>query len=421
LRKRSAGKCIKEAAVSKQGQPARVALSSSPPKLLFLVTEDWYFCSHRLALARAAQAAGFAVVVATRVRAHGEAIRSEGFALRPLAWRRRGDGLFGAARVIRAIAGLYRAEQPDIVHHVALKPVLFGGIARRLAFPRAADRPAAVDAVMGLGSGFSTAAPAARLRRRALGMALRLVAGSGGSWVVAQNPEDQTALAGLGIAARQIALIRGSGVDTSRFFPLPEPEAGTLTVALVARMLRDKGVFEAAAAIRRLRARGLAIELVLAGPTDPDSANSLSEETLRSLDTEPGIEWLGHVADVRTVWRRAAIAVLPSTYGEGVPKTLLEAAACARPVVATDVPGCREAVRSGETGILVPPHDIDALAAAIAELAADPARRRAMGRAGRALIEQQFADAVVARETLALYRAALAGRGRFPATRENSG
>jgi glycosyltransferase involved in cell wall biosynthesis len=399
-----------------------VALSSSLPKLLFLVTEDWYFCSHRLALARAARDAGFAVAVATRVRAHGEAIRAEGFALHPLAWRRRGDGLFGAPRAIRAITGLYRAELPDIVHHVALKPVLFGGIARRLAFPRTADRrPATVDAVMGLGSGFSTTAPAARLRRRALGKALRLIAGSGESWVVAQNPEDRTALAELGIDPSRIALIRGSGVDTNHFVPLPEPETSTITVALVARMLRDKGVLEAVAAIRRLRARGLAVELVLAGPTDPDSANSLGAETLRSLAAEPGIEWLGRVADVCTVWRRAAIAVLPSTYGEGVPKTLLEAAACARPVVATDVPGCREAVRAGETGVLVPPHDIDALAEAIAELAADPARRRAMGQAGRALIEQQFTDAIVARETLALYSTALAGRGRFPAARENSG
>jgi glycosyltransferase involved in cell wall biosynthesis len=396
-----------------------VALSSSPPKLLFLVTEDWYFCSHRLAIARAARAAGFEVVVATRVRVHGDAICAEGFALRPLAWRRRGDGLLGAARAIRAIIGLYRAEQPDIVHHVALKPVLFGGIARRLAFPRAADRPAAVDAVMGLGSGFSTAAPAARLRRRALGTALRLVAGSSGSRVVAQNPEDRTALAGLGIDPERIALIRGSGVDTGHFVPLSEPEASPLTVALVARMLRDKGVFEAVAAIRRLRARGLAVELLLAGPTDPDSANSLSEETLRSLATEPGIEWLGPVADVRTVWRRAAIAVLPSTYGEGVPKTLLEAAACARPVVATDVPGCREAVRAGETGMLVRPHDVDALAEAIAALAADPALRARMGRAGRALIEQQFTDAIIARETLALYHAAVAERGHFPAIRDS--
>src|SRR5439155_2160799 len=161
--------------------------------------------------------------------------------------------------------------------------------------------------------------------------------------------------------------------------PLPEPDGSTVTVALVSRMLRDKGVLEAAAAIRRLQARGLRIELLLAGPTDPDNANSLTAERLHSLAAEPGVEWLGPVSDVRAVWRRAAIAVLPSTYGEGVPKALLEAAACARPIVATDVPGCREVVRHGETGILVPPYSVDRLAEALAALAADPARRRAMG------------------------------------------
>jgi len=395
--------------------------SARRPKLLFLVTEDWYFCSHRLPVARAAREHGFEVVVATRVRAHGEQIREEGFALRPIAWRRRGDGLLGAIRAIMAIAGLYRAERPDIVHHVALKPVLFGGLARRLAFPHAADAPASVDSVMGLGSSFSGMTTAARLRRRPLGMALRLAAGSGRGWVVAQNPEDRAALAGFGIDPKQIALIRGSGVDITRFVPLPDPDGGTMTVALVSRMLRDKGVLEAAAAIRRLRARGLPIHLLLVGPTDPDNANSLTAETLRSLAAEPGIDWLGPVSDVRTVWRRAAIAVLPSTYGEGVPKALLEAAACGRPLVAADVPGCREAVHPGETGLLVPPHDVDAIADAIAALAADPARRAAMGRAGRALIECHFTDEIVARDTLALYRTALVERSGFPVSREKPG
>jgi glycosyltransferase involved in cell wall biosynthesis len=385
------------------------------------VTEDWYFCSHRLPVARAAHEAGFEVVVATRVRTHGEEIRDEGFALRAIAWRRRGDGLLGAARAISAIARLYRGERPDIVHHVALKPVLFGGIARRLAFAHSANTPALVDSVMGLGSGFSRTATAARLRRRLLGLALRLVAGGSRGWTVVQNPEDRAALAELGIDVGRIALIRGSGVDTSHFVPLPEPGGDTVTVALVSRMLRDKGVLDAAAAIRRLRAQGLAIELLLAGPTDPDNANSLTPEMLRSLAAEPGIEWLGPVADVRAVWRRAAIAVLPSTYGEGVPKTLLEAAACSRPVVATDVPGCREVVRPGATGILVPPHDVDRLAGAIAALASDPARRAALGRAGRELIECRFTDEIVARETLALYRDALAERGRFAAVREKPG
>jgi len=361
------------------------------------------------------------VVVATRVRAHGKAIRDEGFALRPIAWRRRGDGLLGAARAISAISRLYRGERPDIVHHVALKPVLFGGIARRLAFAHSADAPALVDSVMGLGSGFSRTTIAARLRRRPLGLALRLVTGGSGGWTVVQNPEDRAALAELGIDVGRIALIRGSGVDISRFVPLPEPGGDAVAVALVSRMLRDKGVLDAAAAIRRLRAQGLAIELLLAGPTDPDNANSLTPDALRSLTAEPGIEWLGPVADVRTVWRRAAIAVLPSTYGEGVPKTLLEAAACGRPLVAADVPGCREVVHPDETGILVPPHDVDRLAEAIAALAGDPARRGALGRAGRKLIECRFTDEIVARETLALYRAALAERARFPVSREKPG
>ena len=322
------------------------------PKLLFLVTEDWYFCSHRLPVARAARAAGFKVVVATRVRAHGEEIREEGFTLRPIAWRRRGDGLRGAIRAITAIARLYRSERPDIVHHVALKPVLFGGIARRLAFARSPDASVSVDLVMGLGSGFSATTIAGRLRRPPLGLALRLVAGGNRGWIVVQNPEDRAALTAIGVDTARIALIRGSGIDISRFLPLPEPGGDTITVALVSRMLRDKGVLTAAAAIRRLRGKGLAVELLLAGPTDPDNANSLSEETLRSLDAEPGIEWLGPVADVRTVWRRASIAVLPSTYGEGVPKALLEAAACGRPLIAADVPGCREVVRPGVTGFL---------------------------------------------------------------------
>ena len=382
------------------------------PKLLFLVTEDWYFCSHRLPVARAAREAGFEVVVATRVRAHGGRIRDEGFTLRPLAWRRRGDGLLGAGRAIAAIVRLYRAERPDIVHHVALKPVVFGGLARRFAFVGSEDAPASIDSVMGLGSGFSAATAKERLLRRALGLGLRLAAGGAGSRTVVQNPEDRDALAGLGIDPERIALIRGSGVDTGHFQPLPEPEADTLRVALVSRMLRGKGVLDAAAAIRRLRARGLPVELVLAGPADPDNADSLTAAQLSALADEPGIAWLGPVADVRMVWRCAAIAVLPSTYGEGVPKALLEAAACARPIVATDVPGCREAVRPGETGILVPPGDIDGLAEAIGTLAGDPVSRLAMGRAGRGLIERDFAEEIVARQTLALYRAALEDRGR---------
>ena len=393
------------------------------PKLLFLVTEDWYFWSHRLPVARAARAAGFDIIVAARVEDHGEAIRAEGFRLCPLPWRRRGDGIFGAGRALAAIAALYRRERPDIVHHVALKPVLFGGFAVRLAFARGPflrgiGRPAQIAAVTGLGSGLAPGSFAARLGRPALGWAVRLAAAGGR--VIVQNPEDGAALAGLGIAPADIVLIRGSGVDTGHFAALPDPPAApgppgqTVTVALVARMLRSKGVLDAVAAVRLLRARGLGIDLVLAGPTDPDNRDSLSEAELSVLAAEPGIEWLGRVEDVRTVWRRAAIAVFPSTYGEGVPKALIEAAACARAIVATDMPGCREVVRAGETGLLVPPNDIAGLAEALATLAGDAARRQAMGRAGRALALREFGEEGVARQTLALYHRAMRERSPVP-------
>ncbi|HTT79567.1 MAG TPA: glycosyltransferase, partial [Stellaceae bacterium] len=213
-----------------------------------------------------------------------------------------------------------------------------------------------------------------------------------------------------GVAPARLALIRGSGVDTGHFVPLPDPDGPEVTVALVARMLRSKGVLDAVAAVRRLRDAGLAVGLLLVGPTDPDNRDSLGERDLAGIAASPGIRWLGRVADVREVWARAAIAVLPSTYGEGVPKALIEAAACARPIVAADMPGCRDIVRHGVTGLLAPPGDTAALAAALARLAADPAERRAMGLAGRALVEREFGEERVARDTLALYQAVLRER-----------
>ncbi|HML10112.1 MAG TPA: glycosyltransferase family 4 protein [Stellaceae bacterium] len=377
-----------------------MAKTQPPPNLLFLVTEDWYFCSHRLPVARAARDAGFAVGVATRVRDHGDPIRAEGFALHPLGWKRRGDGLFGHLRALVEIVRLYRRERPDLVYHVALKPVLFGGIAARLAGLRPSS---VVSAVMGLGIEFTGGG--AGWRRRALGWALRFTAGKGR--IIVQNPENRAALACFGIDPGHIALIRGSGVDTAHFAVLPEPAEDVVAVALVGRMLKSKGVLEAAEAIRRLRAGGVGVELLLAGAPDPDSRDSLSEAELVELGREPGIKWLGHVADVREVWRRAAIAVLPSSYGEGVPKALLEAAACGRPLIASDAPGCREVVVNRETGILIPELTATRLAAVIQIFAGDAALRRRMGEAARARAVADFDDAIIAEQTLALLRSML--------------
>ena len=374
---------------------------SALPKLLFLVTEDWYFCSHRLPVARAARDAGFAVGVATRVRDHADAIRAEGFALHPLRWKRRGDGLFGHLRALVEIVRLYRRERPNLVYHVALKPVLFGGIAVRLAGLRPTS---VVSAVMGLGIEFTGGAG---WRQRTLGWALRLVAGK--ARIIVQNPENRAALVGFGIDPGRIALIPGSGVDTEHFEALPDPPGPPLAVAMVGRMLRSKGVLDAVAAIRKLRSEGRAIELVLAGTPDLDSVDSLSEREMSEIAREPGVACLGHVDDVREVWWRAAIALLPSSYGEGVPKALLEAASCARPIIASDMPGCRDVVVPGETGLLVPVHDVDALAAAIARLADDAELRRQMGEKGRQRAIAEFSEAVVAQQTVALLRSIMDG------------
>jgi glycosyltransferase involved in cell wall biosynthesis len=391
---------------------AGVSQAAQRPKLVFLATEDWYFWSDRLPVARALRDAGCAIAIAAREQHHGDQLRAEGFAFHPLAWRRRGDGVRGAARALRAIVRLYRRERPDLVNHLALKPILFGGLARRLAFRRGRHRTrvASIDWLMGFGAEFAGDGVAAALRRRVLGLALRRLTHRVVGRIVVQNPDDGAILQALGIDPSQIALIRGSGVDTGRFVPLPAPPGPTVTVALVSRMLRSKGVLDAAAAVRRLRAQGLPIQLVLAGGTDPDNRDSLDDHDLAALAKEPGIDWLGRVEDVRAVWRDAAIAVLPSSYGEGLPRALLEAAACARPIVATDRPGCREIVRDGATGLLVPPGDIAALANALAALAGDPARRAAMGLAGRALVEREFSEARVIRDTLALYEAVLRER-----------
>ena len=374
------------------------------PRLLYLVTEDWYFCSHRLPVARAARDAGAEVVVATRVTAHGEAIRAEGFRLVPLAWRRGSHTPLAELRAIVDIVSLYRRERPDLVHHVALKPVIYGSLAAA-----SAGVPHVVNALTGLGALFIGSSARTRLLGALARAVLRPLLNRPGGRVILQNADDRLLLEERGLLRHTlVALIRGSGVDVNRFAPTPEPDSPPVAV-LAARMLRDKGVDEFVDAARLLKARGVAVRMQLAGPTDPDNPAAIDEKVLRGWQTEGVVEWLGPVADMPALWATSHIAVLPS-YREGLPKALLEAAASGRPMVATDVPGCREIVRADETGLLIPPRDAAALADAIARLAGDAALRRRLGARARLVAETEFAEAVVVRETLALYRELLPGQ-----------
>lgn len=377
------------------GSAAPEQRSGRGPVLIYLVTEDWYFLSHRLPMARAARDAGYRIHVATRVGGGAEAIEREDFHLHPLDWRRGSLNPWHVLRIVWQVRRLYRALEPDLVHHVALQPSVIGSLAA-LGLP-----PVRLNAMAGLGFGFTARTLKARVLRTILSGLLRLVLNRPNAAVLVQNPDDRAAMMQIGVVAERVFLVPGSGVDTQALVPLPEPP-GPVTAALVARLLDDKGVRDFVAARRLLAGRGMDIRFLIAGDRDPANPSSIPEPEIEGWKEVPGLELLGHVGDIRQVWQRAHIAVLPSRR-EGLPKSLLEAAACGRPIVATDVPGCREIARAGHNALLVPPDDPQALADAIATLAADTTLRRAFGQAGREWVEADYSSRRIGAQIVALY------------------
>jgi glycosyltransferase involved in cell wall biosynthesis len=374
-----------------------MTVARDKPVLLYLVTEDWYFWSHRLPIARAARAAGWEVLVATRVGSHGDMIRQEGFRLIPIKMRRRSLAPWREIATVAELIGIYRRERPDLVHHVAMKPVLYGSLAAAVA-----GVPAVVNARAGMGYVFTSSAMKARLLRPLIKKAVRWLLDRANARLILQNPDDVAAMSAGTVAPKRIVLIRGSGVDTTAFAPAPEP-GGTPVAVMVSRMLWDKGVGELVEAARLLKERKASVDVVLVGPPDPENPASISEGQLRDWEASGDVAWWGERSDIAQIWAKSHIAVLPS-HREGLPKSLLEAAACGRPLVATDVSGCREVVRPGETGILVPPRDPGSLADALERLATDPDLRRRMGSAARELVERELSQEVVVEQTMALYR-----------------
>lgn len=399
---------MNEHALHQTSPPQHLRLSGrcepgSQPVLLYLVTEDWYFLSHRLPMACAAQRAGYEVHVATRVGRHGVEIEKCGFALHPLNWQRGSLNPLALASIVSQVRSLYRALAPDLVHHVALQPAIIGSLA-------ATGLPVTrLNALAGLGFGFTSGSFKARLIRPVLVTLLRMLLRNKRAWTLVQNPDDREQIVSLGIPAQCVALIPGSGVDADGLCPLPEPD-GPPTIAFVGRLLADKGVRTLMDAQAVLAKRGEDVHVLVAGDRDPANPASIAEDEIAEWSRRAGVTFLGHVADIREVWKRAHVAVLPSRR-EGLPKSLLEAAACGRPIVATNVPGCREIAHAGLNALLVPPDDAEALAAAIATLARDADMRRRFGEAGRKLVEDRFASERIGAQTVALYDR-LVGRSR---------
>ncbi|MEZ0246229.1 MAG: glycosyltransferase family 4 protein [Methylophilaceae bacterium] len=367
-------------------------------RLLFIVNVDWFFLSHRLAVALAARDAGFDVHVATVLTGPSEAIERHGFTVHALHMDRRSTGSFDAFRLFWALLSLIRQLRPAVVHLITIKPVLFGGLAARLA-----GVPKVIAAISGLGYIFNARGFIATLHRSLVSILYRLALVREGVWVIFQNSDDQALLQRhAGIRDSQVIHIRGSGVDLETWptYPLPESPPRVL---MASRLLADKGVCEFVEAARILRGYKSAC-FVLVGDVDPGNPTSVSTEQVQRWVDEGLIEWWGQRNDMPEVLGMAHMVVLPS-YREGLPKVLIEAAASGRPVVTTDVPGCRDAIDPGRSGLLVEARNAAALAQAIKALLDHPLQLSAMGEAGRHLAEQAFDIREVVIRHLAAYGA----------------
>ncbi len=365
------------------------------PTLLYTETEDRAFLSHRLPMARAARAAGFDVHVAAMAGPKADAIRAEGFTLHPIPFRRGGLSPFGAISTILALRKIKRELSPTLVHHVGMQMCVLGGISSLgMTTPQ-------VNAMTGLGYAFTATTARALTLRVVIAIALRFLLNRDHAVFLVQNPDDRAALETIGIDPHRLARIPGSGVDTDQLIPLPEP-SGKTAVGFAGRLLTSKGIRALVAAHRILRGRGEDIRLLIAGTPDPANPDSVSLREAEEWNNEAGITWLGHVTDISTLWRDCHIAALPS-HREGLPKSLLEAAACGRPLVATDAPGCREIAIPDQTGLLVPLENPEALAQAISELAASPELRQRYGAAARQFVVEKMSAQAIGTAIVDLY------------------
>ena len=371
--------------------------------LVFVVTEDWFFASHFLPLARAGAAMGLSVAVVTRVRDHRAAIEATGARVVPLEAERSSLNPMAAGYAAGQLAAILKALKADIVHCIALRAILVGGTAAAMA-----NVPGRVYALTGLGLIGARQDRVGGLARTALRHLIRGALASRRTRFLFENPDDARAL-GLDPADTAVTIVGGAGVDPAAYAPAPLPAQPPLRVALAARMLWSKGVDVAVEAVRLARGRGVPVELSLYGAPDASNRRAIPEETLRGWSRD-GVAWHGASRDVAGVYGAHHVACLPSRGGEGLPRTLLEAAACGRALVTTDVPGCRDLVRDGIEGLVVPPDDPEALAGALARLAADPDLVAGLGEAARArILSGGFTEAAVAEAVCGIYRELLAG------------
>jgi glycosyltransferase involved in cell wall biosynthesis len=369
-------------------------------KVVLFANTEWYLYNFRRSLAAALLEQGHELLLISPPGPYGEKLRALGLRWEPLPMDRLSLNPLREARLLWHLWRLFRRERPALVHGFTIKCAVYGSLAARMA-----GVPARINAVAGMGYVFSSNDAKARLLRPLVRTLLRIALGGRHARLILQNPDDVALFEKAGLMdATRVRLITGSGVDCNRFAPRNSPRNGgaPVRVLLAARLLWDKGIAEFVTAARALRAQGRAVEFLLAGDPDPGNPAAVPEESLHAWVEEGILQWLGHVEDMPALFASVDMVVLPS-YREGLPKGLIEAAACALPLVTTDVPGCREVVSDGVDGLLVPARDADALTHAIARLLEDPALASRLGEAARVKALERFDERIVLAHTLAVY------------------
>jgi len=367
-------------------------------KIVLFANTDWFLYNFKLSLAQALRARGDEVILLSPPGEFGPRLRELGFRWEALPVSRSGINPFAEVLTIRRIARLYRELKPDLVHHFTIKCVIYGSFAARRAGVRRV-----VNSVTGLGFALLANTLKARLIRPVvLGLYRRALRGTS---VIFQNRDNLDTLAGYGVlAASRFSVIPGDGINTAHFCPggaVRQP-----VVLMMARLLHSKGVADFVAAARIVREALPDARFLLAGSPDPGNPESVSAADVDAWQKEAVVEFLGQRSDVLELNQAAAVVVLASTQGEGIPRALLEGAACGAPMVATDVPGCRDVVVDGENGVLVPPAAPEKLAGAILHLLHDEALRQRMGQAARERVKAVYSDHQVIAQTCAIYASA---------------
>ncbi|MEI2742961.1 MAG: glycosyltransferase family 4 protein [Candidatus Competibacter sp.] len=375
-------------------------------KIIFFANTDWYLFNFRLPLALSLKAMGHEVLLISPPGPYGVRLQATGCRWLPLPMERRSLNPWKEIRLLRYLSKLYRREQPNLAHHFTLKCVVYGAIAAWVS----GTKLSTVSAITGLGHVFTSDTARTRILRPLLRNLLRFCMNRPSSRLILQNQDDKNELLRYRLVDDQnIRLIRGSGVNTHKFQPrLNIRQPGPFQVLLATRLLWDKGVGEYVDAARQLYHEGLGIQFQLAGLPDPGNPASVPKKTIEEWRREGLINVLGHVDNMELLLANIDLMVLPS-YREGTPRSLLEAASCGLPIITTDVIGCREVVEHGVNGLLVPPRDAHALAAAIRNLYNDPINCQRLGQAGRTKALTQFDEQIVIKQTLAVYQELIGG------------